>query len=331
MAEDTSNQLRHMKRPRRYWLILAGLVMAIALSLIWFIPAPSETESSEAEPTHAPIVEVQPRTLDGTRLSWPANGYAAIGTVEDGVLARSSDDEQPRAIASMAKIITALAVMKKQPFDVGQDGQTYVFTMEDVQGMNHQIEENGSVLPVLLDHQLTQRQALQRILIASDNNTADKLTREIFGSQAAYVSYANAMLKRMGLSRTTVADASGLDSSTVSTPSEMIVIGIAAMKNPIIAEIVAQPQAQMPGVPGGIITNTNELLGRDGVVGIKTGTTNLAGYCLLFSARFNDEDSKAVTVVGVVMGSENTASRFNDSLALLQSAQRELGLSALAQ
>jgi D-alanyl-D-alanine carboxypeptidase (penicillin-binding protein 5/6) len=96
---------------------------------------------------------------------------------------------------------------------------------------------------------------MQRMLIASDNNMADILVERIFGSKEAYLSYARDMLKRMDLSRTIVADASGFSPATVSTPSEIVAIGIAALKNPVIARIVAQQQAQVP--VAGIIKNTN--------------------------------------------------------------------------
>jgi D-alanyl-D-alanine carboxypeptidase len=51
------------------------------------------------------------RLQQGVELAWPAVGQAAIGSVEDGVLASSSDNERLRPIASMAKVITALAIM----------------------------------------------------------------------------------------------------------------------------------------------------------------------------------------------------------------------------
>ncbi len=134
------------------------------------------------------------------------------------------------------------------------------------------------------------------------------------------MSYAQDMLQRMGLSRTVVADASGFSPATVSTPSELVAIGIAALKNPVIAEIVAQPQAQIPGI--GIIKNTNQLLGTDGVIGIKTGTTDEAGHCLLFAARHAAEDGQKVTIVGVIMGDKNATSLYRDSRDLLESAKQ---------
>jgi len=260
---------------------------------------------------------------EDVQLVWPAAGQAAVANVEDGLLARSSDNEQLRPIASMTKVITALAIMEKQPFELGQAGQTYTITAEDIANMSAYIAEDGSVLPLLVGMELTQYQAMQRMLIASDNNMADILAERIFGSMDAYVSYAQDMLNRMGLSRTVVADASGFSPDTASTPSELVAIGIAALKNPVIAEIVAQPQVQ---IPEGIITNTNQLLGADGVIGIKTGTTNEAGSCLLFAARYAAEDGQEVTIVGVIMGDTDATSLFSDSRKLLTSAKQGFGL-----
>jgi D-alanyl-D-alanine carboxypeptidase (penicillin-binding protein 5/6) len=132
------------------------------------------------------------------------------------------------------------------------------------------------------------------------------------------------MLKRMGVSRTVVADASGFSPDTASTPSDLLAIGIAALNNPVIAEIVAQPQAQMPDI--GIITNTNQLLGEDGVIGIKTGTTDEAGYCLLFAARYVSKDGQERTIVGVIMGDTDATFLFSDSRKLLASVKQGFGL-----
>lgn len=280
-------------------------------------PTTAAAPSAETAPLQMPPVE-------DVQFAWPAIGQAAVGSVEDGLLARSSENEELRPTASIAKVITALAIMEKQPFELGQAGETYTITAEDIANMGAYVEQGGSVLPLLIGMELTQYQAMQRMLIASDNNMADILVERIFGSTETYVSYAHDMVQRMGLSRTNVADASGFSPDTVSTPSELVAIGIAALKNPVIAEIVAQPQAQLPDI--GLITNTNQLLGVDGVIGIKTGTTNEAGSCLLFAARYAARDGQQVTIVGVVMGDTDHTSLFSDSGKLLASARQGFGL-----
>jgi D-alanyl-D-alanine carboxypeptidase (penicillin-binding protein 5/6) len=285
---------------------------------------PTTAPAATAAAPSAETVPWQAALAEDVQLAWPAVGQAAVGSVEDGLLARSSDNEELRPTASIAKVITALAIMEKQPFELGQAGQTYTIAAEDVEDMNTYMAEDGSVLPLLIGMELTQYQTMQRMLIASDNNMADILAERIFGSMDAYVSYAQDMLNRMGLSRTVVADASGFSPDTASTPSELVAIGIAALKNPVIAEIVAQPQAQIPNI--GIITNTNQLLGDDGVIGIKTGTTYEAGHCLLFAARYTAEDGEKVTIVGVIVGETDATRLFSDSRKLLASAKQGFGV-----
>jgi serine-type D-Ala-D-Ala carboxypeptidase (penicillin-binding protein 5/6) len=319
-ARYTYGHDRQARKPRRR-LLFAGLFSVILLLFCGYGVASFVKYTSMPS---AETVPLQMTLAEDVQFAWPAVGQAAVASVEDGLLARSSDNEQLRPIASIAKVITALAIMEKQPFELGQEGQTYTITREDIANMSAYIAEDGSVLPLLIGTELTQFQAMQRMLIASDNNMADILVGRTFGSKEAYVSYANDMLKRMGLSQTMVADASGFSPDTASTPSELVTIGISALKNPVIAEIVAQPQAQIPDV--GIITNTNQLLGDDGVIGIKTGTTDEAGHCLLFAARYVAEDGEKVTIVGVIMGDTNAASLFSDSRILLASAKQGFGL-----
>lgn len=311
---------RQARKPRRR-LLFAGLFSVILLLFCGYGVAAFVKDTSMPS---AETVPLQMTLAEDVQLAWPVVGQAAVASVEDGLPARSSDNEELRPIASMAKVITALAIMEKQPFELGQEGQTYTITAEDIASLRAYMAENGSVLPLLIGTELTQYQAMQRMLIASDNSVADIVVERIFGSQEAYVSYAQEMLQRMGLSRTVVADASGFNPTTVSTPSELVAIGIAALKNPVIAEIVAQPQARIP--VAGIIENTNQLLGTDGVIGIKTGTTDEAGSCLLFAARYVADDGHEVTIVGVMMGDTNATSLFSDSRDLLASAKQGFGL-----
>ncbi len=282
-------------------------------------PGPTARPAAATVPAPATLANDVP-------LAWPAVGQAAVGSVEEGLLARSSANEALRPTASIAKVITALAIMDKQPFALGQEGPTYTITRADIATMSEYLAEDGSVLPLLIGMELTQYQAMQRMLIASDNNMADLLAARIFGSKEAYVAYAQAMLQRMGLSRTVVADASGFSPATASTPADLVAIGSAALQNPVIADIVAQAQAQLPVV--GMIKNTNQLLGTAGVIGIKTGTTAEAGHCLLFAARYAAADGHKVTLVGVIMGDTNATSLYRDTRDLLESAKQGLGLGA---
>lgn len=106
----------------------------------------------------------------------------------------------------------------------------------------------------------------------------------------------------MGLRHTTVGGASGFDDNTTSTADDLVKLGLAALANRTIKQIVQEQKTKLP--VAGIINNTNYLLGQNGVVGIKTGNTEKAGGCYLFAAERNISSEK-ITVVGAILGSAN--------------------------
>jgi D-alanyl-D-alanine carboxypeptidase (penicillin-binding protein 5/6) len=71
------------------------------------------------------------------------------------------------------------------------------------------------------------------------------------------------------------------------------------MRLPVFASIVASPSATLP--VAGTVDNTDTLLGYDGFVGVKTGSTAAAGGCFAFRA-IRWIDGKRATITGVVLG-----------------------------
>jgi D-alanyl-D-alanine carboxypeptidase (penicillin-binding protein 5/6) len=71
------------------------------------------------------------------------------------------------------------------------------------------------------------------------------------------------------------------------------------MRLPAFASIVATPSATLP--VAGTVHNTNTMLGRDGFVGVKTGSTAAAGGCFAFRA-IRWIDGKPTAITGVVLG-----------------------------
>jgi D-alanyl-D-alanine carboxypeptidase (penicillin-binding protein 5/6) len=94
-------------------------------------------------------------------------------------------------------------------------------------------------------------------------------------------------------------DPSGYDDTTVSTAADQVRIVDRAMRLPVFASIVATPSATLP--VAGTVRNTNTLLGYDGFVGVKTGSTAAAGGCFAFRA-IRSVDGKRTTITGVVLG-----------------------------
>jgi D-alanyl-D-alanine carboxypeptidase (penicillin-binding protein 5/6) len=109
----------------------------------------------------------------------------------------------------------------------------------------------------------------------------------------------NATARSLGMTHTHYTDPSGYDESTVSTAADQVRIVDRAMQLPVFASIVATPSAALP--VAGIVHNTNTLLGHDGFVGVKTGSTGAAGGCFAFRT-IRWFDGRRTTITGVVLG-----------------------------
>lgn len=283
--------------------------MALAVMLIIIVGA-LYSRSVPAVPAAAvPPAAAKTPAVD---LPWPAAGQAAMGAQGYGVLASHGDDT-PKPIASVAKVITALAVLQKKPLAAGQQGPAITLTQADVDLFNYYYSNDGSVAQVQAGERLTEYQALQALLLPSANNMADTLADWTFGSVDSYVTYANKMVKSMGLDQTTVGDASGFTDTTKSTATDLVKLGLIAIDNPAIASVVSQTSADLP--VAGTVQNVNWLLGQDGVIGIKTGNTTEAGGCYLFAAQ-HMISGRQVTLVGAIVddGSLNSAIRTSDRI-----------------
>lgn len=146
---------------------------------------------------------------------------------------------------------------------------------------------------------LTERQVLQVALIKSANNYAGALAYWAFGSNSAYVSAVTSWLAEHHLDHTALVEPTGLNPANQSTATDLVALGKLALANSDIASIVSTKEVTVPGV--GLVENSNQLLGVENVVGIKTGTLDQAGACLLFATK-EDIDGHPVTVIGVMLG-----------------------------
>jgi D-alanyl-D-alanine carboxypeptidase (penicillin-binding protein 5/6) len=146
---------------------------------------------------------------------------------------------------------------------------------------------------------LTELEALQALLLPSANNIAAVLARWDAGSADRFVTRMNATARSLGMTRTRYTDPSGYDDRTVSTAADQLRIVDEAMRLPVFANIVATANATLP--VAGTVHNTNMLLGRNGFVGVKTGSDRAAGGCFAFRA-IRLVHGKRTTITGVVLG-----------------------------
>jgi D-alanyl-D-alanine carboxypeptidase (penicillin-binding protein 5/6) len=260
---------------------------------------------------------------DAPSLPWPAKGSAAVGVSGIGLMAESRADVAPRPIASVAKLMTALVVVEAKPLGLGQEGPSIPVTAEDVASYERREAEGESTLRVEAGGSLTQRQALEGLLIPSGNNIGELLARWVAGSPEAFVKRMNAKAKALGLDHTTFEDVSGLSGATRSIPRDLLELGMVAMENPLIAEIVAMPQAELPAA--GVVYNVNYALGQEGIFGVKTGSSSAAEACFVFAAA-HEVEGRPVTIFGAVMGLPTLEEAFTATKNLIRAVKPVLSV-----
>ena len=228
---------------------------------------------------------------------WPADGQAAVRIGPSHVQAGPNQHAAP--IASVAKVMTAYLVLRDHPLQVSQAGPTITLTDSDVADTDRRRGQDESVVSIAAGEQLTELQALQALLLPSANNIAAVLARWDAGSVDGFVARMNETAWSLGMTHTRYTDPSGYDDATVSTAADQVRIVDRAMGLPVFASIVATPSVTLP--VAGTVHNTNALLGYDGFVGVKTGSTAAAGGCFAFRAIRWIEGTRT-TITGVVLG-----------------------------
>ena len=287
------------RRIRIRWLRVAGLLVVIAaitaigskLLESASSGAASRTDAFRAERSGA-AGEAVPSTV------WPAYGQAAFVHAGQSQI-EAGPNQHAAAIASIAKVMTAYLVLRDHPLGLGREGPTIVLTEADVADTDHRRGQQESIVPIVAGEQLSERQALQALLLPSANNIAAVLARWDAGSEDRFVARMNAAARSLGMRQTRYTDPSGYDDATVSTAADQVRIVDLAMRLPVFASIVATPSATLP--VAGTVHNTDTLLGYDGFVGVKTGSDDAAGGCFAFRA-IRWIDGKRTAITGVVLG-----------------------------
>ena len=211
---------------------------------------------------------------------------------------------RPVPIASVAKVMTAYVVLHDHPLPSGGSGPDIAVQPSEAAAYPSQARDGDSLVPVAAGEMLTERQALEALLLPSADNMAWILARWDAGSQAAFVARMNATARRLGMTGTSYTDPSGLDPSTTSTAADQVRLGMAAMRVPVLAAIAAMSAAVVP--VAGVVRNYNTLLGQDGIAGLKTGSTQAAGGCLLIAA-WSQAGGRNTLIVAATFGQPGTA------------------------
>ncbi|RFU40186.1 D-alanyl-D-alanine carboxypeptidase [Actinomadura logoneensis] len=285
-----------MRRTR----LLAGTLLTLPL----LAPPPAA-----AAPAPAPDTSAQAPALSG---SAPSGIRAKAAYLSAGGTTWGRGAEARRPIASITKLMTAFLVVRAGDLDrtitIKRKYRAY--------GARH----DASMAGLHPGDRLTARQLLYAMLLPSGSDAAFALVESYGGTWPKFVAKMNAAARSLGMADTRYDNFDGLPwpsgRADSSTPHDLVRLARAALADPTLRRVVATRSYTLPRTRSHAAYtwhNTNHLLGTyQGTRGIKTGFTNAAGYCLLFTARRGDR-----TVYGVVLGEPTSAARFTDAARLL--------------
>lgn len=230
--------------------------------------------------------------------------------------ARSADEQAK--IASITKVMTAILAVENCKMD------------EKITVSNAAATVGNSTAGLLEGDEFTVEQALRGLMIPSGNDAAialaehvgKKLDPKTKDAVATFVKAMNERAKKLGCTGTLFENPHGLDfdewaGDMHSTAHDVALMMQEAMKDDTIREVMASkdPWIEVTGADGSDHSHSmdthNVLLGQDGNIGGKTGTTDDAGYC--FASAYNRDGDEIYTVV---LNSSTTDQRFADTATL---------------
>lgn len=242
----------------------------------------------------------------------PIVGESAIVVdIASGRVLYAKNADQPRAVASTQKIITALCVL-----DAGNIDKPVVIESTD-----------GNCEPTKLGLKAgdtyTRRELLKVLMIKSANDVARTLARDVAGSQEAFSMRMNRKCASLGMRNSHFLNPHGLtEPGQYSTARDMAIAAREAYRSPLLRSYVATRSFTFRFNDGRTryLENTNKVLKQLPYCnGMKTGTTNASGRCLVSTGTLNGR-----AVICVVLKS-NTPNIWSDSSKLLRWALERPG------
>jgi len=263
-----------------------------------------------------------------------AESYIVVDNQTGTILAGENRDEK-LPVASLTKVATAMVVL-----DFAKLKDADLSALATVPAVAF---DNGITSPIglQLGDQMSLRDLVYGALLASDNVAATTLANHIgtllpnveqLDPVGNFVAHMNALARSLNMRRTRFLNPTGFDnmedSGPFSTASDMARLVRYAYDSAGFAFYVAQSSRQVHILRAGAdipvdIRNTNELIGQDGIDGVKTGRTRRAGDCLILSGDRQPEVKREgeqvfITPRRLTVVLLRSSDRFGEGLALMR-------------
>lgn len=227
----------------------------------------------------------------------------------DGNIIFEKNAHQQREPASVTKIMTMLLAM--EAIDRGE------ITIDDIVTVSQTAKEQGGTQVYLQENeQITVDELLKCIAVSSANDGATALGEYISGTREKFVELMNKRALELGMENTHFENPTGLSADGhVTTAYDISLMSLELLKH---EKIYAYTTIWQDSIRNGEfeLTNTNKLLkSYEGTVGLKTGYTSNAMYCISAVATRNEQ-----TFIAVLMGAESFDIRTQDVTKMLDYA-----------
>lgn len=255
---------------------------------------PPQADSGPVQTTTVPLTPPPPVAAESAIVIDPVSGRV--------LYAKNADVQRP--IASTQKLVTALVVM-----DTGNIDKPVTIDADDTHCEPTKLYlKPGDVY--------ARRDLLRVLMVKSANDVARALARDVGGSQEGFAEMMNQKAAALGMRKSHFVNPNGLPNpNQFSTARDISIAARAAWRSQTIRSFTALKSTSFQHADGHVSTfdNTNKLLKRIPYCdGLKTGTTDAAGRCLVSSGTLNGRSAIVVVL------KSNTPNVWNDSEKLLR-------------
>ena len=234
---------------------------------------------------------------------------------ETGTVLYQQAEHEQREPASVTKVMTMLLVV-----EAIEQGQLHLEDM--VTCSAYAASMGGSQVFLAEGEQMSVHDLLKSVAVASGNDAAVALAEQIAGSESAFVEKMNRRAQELGMKDTHFCNCNGLPAEGhVTSAYDIALMSRQLLQYDLIRDYVG---IWMDSIREGTfqLANTNKLIYYyDGATGMKTGSTDAAGYCISASAR-----REGMELIAVVLKSPSGQQRFEDAKALLNYGFSTYGL-----
>ena len=244
-------------------------------------------------------------------------GSAVLMEAKSGKILYSVNEYKEASPASVTKIMTLLLVCEALAAGrISTDDQVIVSAYAASMGGSQVFLEEGERISV--------EDLIKSTVIASANDAAVALAELVAGSESAFVSMMNQRARELGLKNTAFENTTGLDDTTTahySCAADIAVMSAELIKHEIVTRYSSMWQDSIRDGEF-TLTNTNRLVRYyEGCNGLKTGSTDKAGYCVSATAKRGN-----MQLIAVIMGAESRDARNEAARRLLDYGFASFGL-----